>query len=225
MKYLIANWKANKNIATAKEWLAQISFSANFSPSSTEIIIAPPYSLLPVLAEEIAKRQLPIKLAVQDLSPFPAGAYTGEVSAVNLQGLNIQYAILGHSERRRYFAESDQLIANKVAQALENSIKPILCLDDDYIVSQAAALEKKYLSQIIAAYENRSAIGTGRNQPLETVREYRELIRQAFGSIPVLYGGSVRSDNVIDYWQELDGVLIGGASLDARQFQQILQRI
>jgi len=214
MKLIIANWKSHKNQQTALEWLTTFKQSKIHNPESS-IIIAPPMSLL-----SIVKNNLPeeVSLAVQDISPFPAGKYTGAVSSQNLEGLDIKYVIVGHSERRRYFHETHNDIANKVAQCIEANITPIVCVDDEYISSQAAAIKQEHLSKCVVAYEELSAIGSGKNMPVEKVQEVFEQIKKYFGETKLIYGGSVDASNVQDYLDICDGVLVGTASLDVNDF-------
>lgn len=219
MKYIIANWKSHKNLEQVKDWFDHFNFTKS---DDKEVIIAPPFVSL-FLAKEF--RPSGVTLATQDISSFPAGAYTGAVSALNLEGLGVKYAIVGHSERRRYFHESHIDVANKVAQCLDNNITPIVCVDDEYITDQAHAIEEQYLTKCMVAYEDLSAIGTGHNMPLESVLKAQELIKSAFGDVRVIYGGSVTPENAKDYLDNTDGVLVGGASLDAEQFGEILQTV
>lgn len=189
-----------------------------------EVALAPAFPALPVM-NYLLTQQLKLKqtvLAVQDLSPFPAGAYTGAVSGANLEGLPIKYAILGHSERRRYFHETDQDVANKVDQALQSNITPVVCVDAEYIESQAGAINAEQLKHCIVAYEPLEAIGTGNFQPVAQVKPVVEKIKEIFGDVAVIYGGSVSAANVAEYLTIVDGALVGGQSLDAPKFAQLV---
>jgi len=215
MKLIIANWKSNKNLASAKTWLADLSLKIR--NSKFEVVIAPPVNLL-YLFKEVNN----ISLAVQDLSPYPAGSYTGAISAHNLEDFNIKYAILGHSERRRYFHETDQDVAKKVAQAIENKIIPLLCINEEYLLSQYSALDEKLASKCVVVYEPLSAIGSGDNAPVSKVLEIKKRVAQLFGQVKFIYGGSVNANNVQDYLAITDGVLVGGASLEVEGFNKII---
>lgn len=226
-KYVIANWKSNKTFESAQSWLSEFS-QAVVKPWSDQlqVVVAPPLSLLQVVAE---KKQLnPITqqlvLGVQDISPFAAGSYTGAVAGENLSNFpsSVSVAIVGHSERRRYFKETHQDAANKVARCLELGITPVVCVDDEYIAAQAAAIASEHLDKCVVAYEELGAIGTGNNEPVERVAELVQRIKVAFGEIPVLYGGSVKPANAGDYATICSGVLVGGASLRADSFAQIV---
>jgi len=217
MKYLIANWKSHKNIEEIEAWFS--IFKLDSQPNK-EVIICPSFSSLSQVSTKNNGDKF--KLGVQDISPFPAGAYTGAVSALNLKGFGVKYAIVGHSERRRYFHETHQEVANKVALCLENKITPIVCVDDEYITAQAAAIEKIHLKKCIVAYEELGAIGTGHNQPLEHVLKINQVIKANFSDVPVIYGGSVNPTNAKMYLDNTDGVLVGTASLDPQDFMAII---
>lgn len=220
-KYLIGNWKSHKNLAEARSWAAAFAQQTSSIPDQVEVVVAPPFSLLPTVADGLADSQA--KLAVQDLSPFDAGSYTGAVSIRNLDGLSVEYAIVGHSERRRYFKETNQDVARKIDQALSADITPIVCVDEDYVTSQAAAINEDYLADCLVAYEPVGAIGTGNNVDVGKVKEVKKQINQNFGEVPVLYGGSVNPENVAEYTLVCDGVLVGGASLKPDQFSVVGQ--
>ncbi len=225
MKYFIANWKSNHDINSTKiyfEHLNTLFISQQTKQQLNEIIIAPPFNLLNLSQKLIEQKKLNIKLATQNLSPYQKGAFTGEIGIDNLNGLSVKYAILGHSERRKIFLETSQLIAKKIILSLANNITPILCLDLDYLEEQASFIPRELFSQLIIAYEPLEAIGTGNNQdPLITKKNLLK-IRNVFGTLPILYGGSVNPKNISDYLTMADGVLIGGSSLDPNIFFQLI---
>jgi len=233
-KLLIANWKSNHNLQEALLWLEQVGSFLQQSlnnPKLSELIIvlAPPVSMLSALTPIVKKYNL--QLAVQDLSQYQAGSYTGAISSKNLQGLDVYYAILGHSERRKYFAETDKIVAQKLQQALQADINPILCLDRPYFASQQQVLnqdiqdQNKLKNSLVIAYEPVTAIGSGNNEPIEQVMTAVAEIKQLYQQVPVLYGGSVTEENVAQYLQVTDGVLVGGASLTGPSFIKLLQAI
>lgn len=222
MKYVIGNWKSNKSEEEVKIWLKEFA-GAVAQNSQVKIIIAPPFPFLR-LAANTADQVTNLELAVQDLSPFPAGSYTGAISTHNLEGLGVKYAIVGHSERRRYFKETNQDVANKVERCLEAEITPIVCVDDDYISSQAFAIKKEYLTKCMVAYEALGAIGSGQSTPVDKVKKVYGQIEQEFGSVKLIYGGSVTSQNVVDYLAISDGVLVGEASLKIESFLGLIER-
>jgi len=223
-KYIIANWKSNKTLAEVRFWLD--NFPNNEESKRTllnlEIIIAPPYPFLALAKEIISHRHLELKLAVQDLSAFGSGAYTGEVAAFNLQDLSVEYAILGHSERRRFLSESSQLISDKINESLDWKIKPILCLDQPYFAKQARFLKSNVMEQCILAYEPVSAIGSGQAEEAGNLLKIRQQLTALYKSKTIIYGGSVNADNVGSYLKVCDGVLLGGASLDLKNFIDLL---
>lgn len=145
------------------------------------------------------------------------------MSVANITDWEIGYGIVGHSERRQYFEESHQDVANKVSQLIDAGITPIVCIDDEYLVEQAAAIEKDQLKQCVVAYEPLEAIGSGVFQPVDEVEPIVNQIKEVFGEVPVLYGGSVDAENVAQYLAVTDGVLVGGASLDANEFAALMR--
>jgi triosephosphate isomerase len=184
-------------------------------------VLAPAFPLLAVAEPVLA--QLKWKLAAQDMSSYPAGSYTGAVSAINLQGLSVTYAIVGHSERRQYFKETAQDVARKIEQAVEAGIKPLVCVSAQTLAEQASALDSSLAQRCAVVYEPLDAIGTGNNASLETVKQFKTQVRRLFGAVPFLYGGSVDELNIGEYLLVTDGVLIGTASLKADQFIRVLQ--
>lgn len=216
-KLIVANWKSNKTPSLAKEWLRE--FSATSLTDSATVVVAPAFSLVPVVYDNLYS---PLKLAAQDVSPFPMGSYTGAVNAQQLKSTGVEYVILGHSERRRYFHETHADVAAKLQQAINNNLQPILCLDEEYIDQQADALESTDIPNLVIAYEPLAAIGTGKNAPADKVAAVIGKIRQVFGQVPVIYGGSVDERSVAEYLLISDGVLVGSASLDPVQFKKIV---
>lgn len=227
-KLIVANWKSNHNKQTAIEWLNKINSFLQEKENDLSLVLAPPFPILSAVDD--ALRTGKIKLAVQDLSQFSAGSYTGAVCADNLQGLGVNYAILGHSERRRYFQETDQIVAQKVQQALEANINPILCLDKPYVESQQRVLQEtiqdkeKLEKSLVVAYEPLQAIGTGQSEDPDHVRQIVTQIKAVYQA-PVLYGGSVNSDNIAQFLAVSDGVLVGSASLEPESFASLLAAV
>jgi triosephosphate isomerase len=215
-KIIIANWKSNKTTTSALEWCKLFTPSIN---EDTTVIVAASFTLLPTIASQIPAG---VHLAAQDVSSFPMGSYTGAVNAQQLQSLGVTHVLVGHSERRKYFHESHLDIAAKIQQAVANNLSPILCLDEEYIDEQADALESKDIPNLIIAYEPLSAIGSGNNAPADQVTSVIQKIKQTFGEVPVIYGGSVDERSVSEYLLVSDGVLVGGASLDPGQFTKIV---
>ncbi len=211
MKLLVvANWKCNPT--TLKE--AKFLFNAvgkgikNFK--NVEVVICPPFIYLPFLKAKGA----------QDCFWEEKGAYTGEISPVMLKNLGVEYVILGHSERRKYQGETDEIINKKLKAAISAGLKPILCVAN---LSQLGKSSKDISEEIIVAYEPVFAIGTGKPCPPEMAKKMRDKIDYS----RVLYGGSVNSQNAGNYIKEagFKGLLIGGASLASKEFIEIVKRV
>lgn len=216
--FIIANWKENKTSSEAEEWLQAFSnFQFPFSNEKEKVsIVCPSFSLLQTVKELIDRQKLPLKLGSQDFPAFDKGAHTGEEPPEFLQEF-VQYAIIGHSERRREFMESDELIEKKVTEAIKYNITPILCVQGiDTPVPKGISL---------VAYEPVFAIGTGNPDTPENAESVAKTIKEKHQTKYVLYGGSVTAENVNDFTNmpSIDGVLVGGASLDAEKFLNIIK--
>ena len=224
--YVVANWKSHKTLAEAEKWL-EIFLGLYRPDSRVEVIIAPSFVLAAPLARMLRERDAAhLALAVQDLSPFPLGAYTGAVAAEMVQGL-VGYALVGHSERRRYFHETNQEIANKVSEALAVGIRPILCLDRPYARAQLAAVNEADANGLIIGYGPVEAIGIDTAQPPEKAGQAVAEIEAIVPGRPILYGGSITAENC-DVYLELAGVaglMVGAASLDPEGFARICQAV
>lgn len=221
MKYLVANWKSNKRIDEALEWLKK--FKIEYQPNpEIEVIVAVPYPFVEQAARLKSEIGLEtVKLAVQDISQFPYGAYTGAV-AVEMVEEWIDWTIIGHSERRQYFHETDQEIANKAARVREVGLGTVLCVDEPYARSQRAAMDD-LSEQLVVAYEPIKAIGTGDPEDPKAVEETVKKIKEIFEEVPVLYGGSTTPENAREYLQipGVNGLLVGGASLHVEMFAEM----
>lgn len=208
MKYLVANWKQHHTIDSARSFL-QLAREPLQLAKNIEIIVCPPFPLLPALKSEIAGTR--IKLGAQNLSQFEDGAYTGEVGPAQLNGL-ADYAIIGHSERKKYFHETMEEIWQKVNLAREYGIHPILCFEK---VEELKIIDNT--TDLILAYEPTFAIGTGHpdtpENAVKTAAATRKLVKS---DLSILYGGSVKPDNIKSFvkYEEISGCLIGGASLE-----------
>ena len=228
MKPLIiaGNWKSNKTVAEAKEWLQHFKFqisppkadqplAGNNKLENKTITLCVPYTLLSVLKEEIKKLVLPVQPGAQDVSPYPEGAYTGEVSARQIKEL-ADWVIIGHSERRKYFGETDELFKKKVEQAKTAGLKIIYCVPDAETVIPAGV--------DVVAYEPVWAIGTGKADTPENATGVITKIKANSGVMTVIYGGSVTPENVKTFTAEpaIDGVLPGGASLNPIKFWNLI---
>lgn len=219
MKYLIANWKSNKNSQEVEIWFSQMKKKFTENPAikidRLEIIICPPYPYLPQAAKLISKYQLHLKLGAQDVSSFPAGSYTGAVTAKMIAEY-AAYTIIGHSERRKYFKEDETQLSAKVIMAKDEGLIPVYCI---------ANKQNQIPEEVtIVAYEPVEAIGTGTAETPEKASEMAMAIKQNKDIKSVLYGGSVKPVNVNQYLKAngVDGVLVGGASLEAATFWEMI---
>jgi len=240
MRYLVANWKMNLPPEGMDGWMSGV---AMVDPRDVTLVFAPPF---PFLRDAFAQRRR-LGLGAQNCNDHAAGAYTGEVAPSMLRYCGAEYVILGHSERRNIYGESDDLIARKLSIAIDSGLKPILCIGEDLAVRDAgqvasflarqieatAVPELERASELVIAYEPVWAIGTGRNASgamvAETLAEIRQTLSRSWpfaaSRPPILYGGSVTPDNVNDLVANgtIDGFLVGGASLDSGKFLAILR--
>lgn len=223
--FLVANWKSHKTLEEANGFLDEME--KLMVPEGVRVIICPPYPYILPMSEVVEKRKLPIRLGVQDVSPFPFGAYTGAVAAEMVKEM-VRYAIVGHSERRKYFGESHQDVANKVDLALSAGLRAIVCVDEPYMEEQLAALGNRRLDKVLFAYEPLAAIGSGEPDTPEHANEVVLRIWElAQEKVPVLYGGSVTAENVKSFceMEAVSGALVGGASLDPQGWIDVVQRL
>lgn len=247
-KYIIANWKMNKNIYTGVNYI--LSFMLDYKEgnleSENEVIFAPSFTMLDAINSKIKGKKL--KLAAQNMFFAKEGAFTGEISPTMLKDFNkLEYVILGHSERRDYFIESFELINKKVKAALKYGLKPIICVGEteeeknaevthQILVRQLTeALEGVKitdLNKIIFAYEPIWAIGTGKTMTPKEANEIADFFDRFIGrlyetplTVTTVYGGSVNAANSKELFSQpkLDGVLVGGASLDVKKFLKIVE--
>lgn len=215
-KLFIANWKSHKTKEEAEKFFDYLKDNiSQVDLSNKEIIVAPPFTLLAKARYLVDKNNLPVRLASQNVSPFPQGAYTGEINASQVKEF-AQYVIIGHSERRKYMHETEADIENKVREANEKGLMVIQCIQDEMGVVHDGVT--------IVAYEPPSAIGTGNPDDPKHISEVFEKITENKSNLKVLYGGSVTPQNLSDFLsiEKLGGFLIGGASLEAESFLSLL---
>lgn len=241
-KSIIAgNWKMNLTLTEVHDFFQQLSLPPQ---CPHKIILAPQAPLIPIITNHVQK--LPISVAAQNCSFEKKGAFTGEVSAEVLASLGVEYVILGHSERRQYFAENEDLLSKKIRQCLESKLSVIYCIGETLTERNSGQLQnvlKRQLTcltefsqsnqweQLILAYEPVWAIGTGQVASLEQVQEVHQFIQSTFKDSyphvnlpPILYGGSVNALNAQDLFTlpAVAGFLVGGASLKPKDFSTIL---
>ena len=222
--FFVANWKSNKTLQEAREYMEALQLSD--LPSSTHVIICPPFPYLFPLVDIATEKHLPVAFGVQDLSLFPFGAYTGAITGGMIKD-TARYAIVGHSERRNYFHETNQDVANKVRTAFESGITPIVCVDEPYMESQLAFFTSDECKKMIVAYEPLSAIGSGIPDSPDHADQIAAKIQQVSEvEIPVLYGGSATPESVQSFvaMPHIAGVLVGGASLNASTWSDLVHR-
>ncbi len=204
MKYIVANWKAHFDLKEMNHWIRTFSrMPLKKCEKSVEIILCPPSPFITLISELLYEPF--IKIGTQDVSQFPQGSYTGEIAASSYEGL-VDYAILGHSERREHLKETDEIIHEKCERAFEATIEPILCVRDSKDI-----IHKKVN---FVAYEPVEAIGNGDNMPLAEVVAHKKLLNLSTQQ-KFLYGGSVHPQNAAEYLtsDEIDGVIVGGSTL------------
>jgi len=246
-KIVAGNWKMNKQFQDAEDLMFEIVDELTEKGSGdTEVIVCPPAVYLEMSSDIAAENGFMV--GAQNLSQWESGAYTGEISAEMLHSMGITHCILGHSERRTYFGETDKIIAAKVDQALKNGMIPIYCCGEvlaerqaekhfDVVRSQVSEalfhLGKEAVSEVIIAYEPVWAIGTGVTASSAQAQEMhafiRSLLTEKYGEavsqeIPILYGGSCNAKNAAELFAnpDVDGGLIGGAALKAADFVTIV---
>ena len=241
---IAGNWKMNKNIKEALEFVKEVGARAD--RDDVEAVICAPFLQLKDLKE--ATKGTKIKVGAQNMHFETSGAFTGEVSAEMLQEIGMDYVIIGHSERREYFGETDETVNKKVLKALQIGINPILCCGEtleqreagvtkDHVKTQILAglkdVTKEDLAKVVIAYEPIWAIGTGKTatdeQANETIMAIRNILAEMFGKevadkIRIQYGGSVKPGTIKAQMamSDIDGALVGGASLVATDFAQIV---
>lgn len=248
-KIVAGNWKMNKTLDEAIILTSEVvNMVRDEVRGEVEVVLCTPYIYLPVLqkyVEEVSR----ISLGAQNCHQKTSGAYTGEISAPMLAALNIPYVIIGHSERRQYFGETDALLADKVKISLENGLKPIFCCgelleqrqNEDFVAivkAQITAalfdLSAEDFGKVVIAYEPVWAIGTGLTASSEQAQEMHAALRahiasqygeQVADDTTILYGGSCNEKNADELFAcpDVDGGLIGGASLKSREFTNIIK--
>jgi triosephosphate isomerase len=246
-KILAANWKMNMTVGESDAFLDTFLMEVG-EEARVEIVIIPPFTALPRVSQRLTNVQN-IKLGAQNMHWEKPGAYTGEISSQHLRELFVRYVVLGHSERRSYFGETDKIVNKKVAAALEATLKPIVCIGETLSERDAGRVEQvletqlrgslegltaKDLAEIVIAYEPVWAIGTGRTATPEQAQSAHAFIRETLATlwdkataekVRIQYGGSVKPGNTADLMRQpdIDGALVGGASLDPRGFAEIVK--
>lgn len=220
--YILGNWKSNKTTSEAVLW--QQSFVKNLPPipEHIAIILCPAFHHVPVFAHKSDA----YVTGVQNISPFDTGAYTGEVAASMIKD-DVTHVMIGHSERRKHFEETDEIVAQKVKLAVAAGITPIVCVSSTEQARQLSELAPEFASGGLILYEPLFAIGSGKSDSPENANAAASEIHRIFPSVPILYGGSVTHENVKGFTdqQYLSGVGVGGASLDPDKFLSLIRAV
>jgi len=245
-----ANWKMNLTYQQGEKLLDEIFHARISLAPHQQVIFAVPFPYLIMAKSEVAD-ETGYNIAAQNCNEKQSGAYTGEVSAEMLKSIGIKYCIVGHSERREYYLETNKMLADKVNICLQNNITPIFCCGEalsireknqqnEFVQQQLEEslfhLPEENLRQVIIAYEPIWAIGTGRTASTQQAQEMHQYIRSILAGkygqevadqVSVLYGGSVKAGNAAEIFScpDVDGGLVGGASLVAQDFIQIIKAL
>jgi triosephosphate isomerase (TIM) len=241
--YIAANWKMNKTIAEAAEFVDALL--PRIAATQCDVVICASFLALSEVVER--RRGTAVRVAAQNMHEEEAGAFTGEVSAAMLVEIDVDAVVLGHSERRHHFGETDEALARKVPAALAAELEPILCVGESeaardggeteqvlelQLQADLAGVESGQLERVVIAYEPVWAIGTGRTATPEQAQEVCAFIRDvlrmrgaAADRVRILYGGSVNAANAAELLAkpDVDGALVGGASLDPAEFAGIVE--
>jgi triosephosphate isomerase (TIM) len=240
---IAANWKMHKTVAEAAQFVDALL--PRIAATQHDVVICPPFTALTAVVER--RYGTAVKVAAQNMHEEASGAFTGEVSAGMLVELDVEAVVLGHSERRQHFDETDEALARKVPAALAAGLEPILCVGESaeardagqtdgvlerQLQADLADVEPTRIAEVVVAYEPIWAIGTGRTatpeQAQETIAYIRDVLRQRGAeadSVRILYGGSVKPANAAELLSQpdIDGALVGGASLDPADFAAIVE--
>jgi triosephosphate isomerase len=224
---IVANWKCNPiTLREAKSLFNSVKKGVK-DIRNVEVVISPPFIYLPILISHNSSSA--ISFGGQSCFWEEKGAYTGEISSKMLKDLGTEYVIIGHSERRRYQKETDEMINKKIKAATAEGLKPILCIDKiSQLERDLKGVSPREFKNLVIAYEPLFAVGSGQPCPTERAERMRILIQKKLKrKIRIIYGGSVNSQNTKDYIGEagFQGLLVGGASLRAEEFIKLIRSI
>ena len=239
---IVGNWKMNKTIAQARELVHALLEDTSWQHPDVDVAIAPPFTALAAVAAELAGAEKPL-LGAQTMHYADQGPFTGEISPVMLLEVGCTYVILGHSEQRAFCGETDATVNLKVKSALRHGITPIVAVGESLDEHKAGHAKKRVTTQIagafdgvdgdgrarcVLAYEPIWAIGSGLSEDPSAANDVMAAIRavdSAFAGVPILYGGSMKPNNVASFiaQRDIDGGLVGGASLDAKIFAELIR--
>ncbi len=245
-RIVAGNWKMNKDHVEGARLAKELLVGLEGRDPACEVVLFPPYTTLPAVVEVLAGSA--VQAGAQDLYFEERGAFTGEISAGMLSALGVSFALAGHSERRHVFGEGDETVARKLRAALGAGLMPVLCVGElleereagkaslvveTQVRASLEGLSAEEFARVVVAYEPVWAIGTGKTATPGDAAEIHKVIREILGSIfdteaaeltPILYGGSVKPSNARELLdtENIDGVLVGGASLEADSFLSII---
>ena len=246
-KVIAGNWKMNNDLSESQNLITKLTGGLSNQKLNCDVIICPPFTSLSE-ASTLIKNTI-VKLGAQNMFFEDSGAYTGEISALMLKSVGCEYVIIGHSERRTIFKETDEMINKKIKKALEHKLKVIFCVGETLeereksitmqvirtqVNSGLSGISEESMKEIIVAYEPVWAIGTGENATPQQAQEVHKFIRDFVGNkfststsenLTIQYGGSVKPDNAVDLLSQpdVDGALVGGACLKADSFIAIIK--
>ncbi len=248
-KIVIGNWKMNKDFEEAEDLISTIEDELADFQLQTEVVLCPPAIYAELVTDHASEEGSNFYAGLQNVSEYENGAYTGEISAEMQASMDVSFCIVGHSERRKYFGETDEIVLKKMHRLLSNDIVPVMCcgetleerkagkhfeIVEKQIESTICTLTPEELERVMIAYEPIWAIGTGETATPEQAQEMlafiRSLIEKKFGTqlavfTYILYGGSCNAKNALELFSQpdVDGGLIGGASLKADEFIKIIE--
>ena len=245
--FIAGNWKMNMTHLEAMKFLEDLNYKFE-NKTNCEVAICPPSTALRSVQTILGDDDLDIKIGAQNMHFEQSGAYTGEISPDMLKALGVEYVVLGHSERRQYFTETNEIVNKKVKTAFENKLKPILCIGEnleirekgkeieyvlDQLVNCLAGIDSENIADLTIAYEPIWAIGTGKTATSKDANDMCSAIRQKIADIygkddadrvRIQYGGSVKPSNISELMSmpDIDGALVGGASLKVDDFLALI---
>lgn len=248
-KVIAGNWKMHKDLSESQNLISKLTNALNKEETKCDVIICPPFTSLSEAAALVKNTK--VKLGAQNMYFEDKGAFTGEISAAMLKSVGCEYVILGHSERRTIFGESDSTVNKKIKKALSSGLRPIFCIGESLVEREKGItnevvkrqvteglqqVSKGEMEKIIIAYEPIWAIGTGVNATPQQAQKVHVFVRNLIGEIfgidtaekqIIQYGGSVKPDNAADLLSQtdIDGALVGGACLDADSFMSIIKSV
>lgn len=220
--FILGNWKSNKTLSEAKSWLNEVDAAFPVLPEHVTVIVCPNFLALSLFAEKTHG----FSVGTQDISPFETGAYTGAVAASMVKDI-VHYAMIGHSERRKYFGETDDVVAEKTKRAIAAGITPVVCVSAVDQVNALSEAAPEFDGKGMFLYEPLFAIGSGTSDTPENADRTAGEIAAVFPNVPILYGGSVTAQNVKGFMNatHLSGVGAGGASLAPETFLSLIASV